>query len=367
MKHLLTILAYLLLCYQSYGQEIPKNLIYGNENLQFERIYKVGSHTLLLHVPNRQNKRVLYLLNEQNLVSDQIKVQGNDDFLIRSKSSFALSGLSEYVEFKIENDSLVPLFGFQSKANFSQILSPEFVINNTIVGTKWNADYDCSPYYYMPISKVKALVSLNPKVEEYAFNRLDTVFLFDAQGIEQIEKGTIDRFEIKALTMLNDCDNRMPYPYYGWRNFTYSEDLLTIYDMKIGALFIIQFDQEGKPGVQKKIPLPINRGTSGWKHLYDKTQNKHYFAERIETIPDTKGLNKRQIRKLEPTISYKLYELSLDTEILKPLYKLGFSPELIDNALIYEIVSAPKKGSSIYFHPLDSNYIYQKSTLIYSN
>jgi hypothetical protein len=367
MKALLTLLLSTLSFTFLKGQEIPKNLIYGNENLQFEEIYKVGQHTLLLHVPKNQNKRTLYLLNRQNLVTDQIKVEGNDDFLIRSEKTFALSGLSEYVEFTIEKDRLVPHFGFDTKANFSEVISPEFVVKNTIIGTKWNAEYDCSLYYYLPVNQAKALVSLNPKVEQYAFNRLDTVFLFDSQEIEKVEKGTVDRFETKPLTTLKDCDSRMPYPYYGWRNFTYSEDLLTIYDMQIGGLFTISFDQEGNPYVQKKILLPLNNRTTGWKHLHDKTKNIHYFSERVETAPNTEGLSKRQIRKLEPVISYKLYELTLATEELQPLYKLGFAPQLIDNGLVYEIVSQPKKGSSIYFHPLDANYVYEKSTLIYSN
>ncbi|MFT6872338.1 MAG: hypothetical protein ACJAVN_001344, partial [Roseivirga sp.] len=51
---------------------------------------------------------------------------------------------------------------------------------------------------------------------------------------------------------------------------------------------------------------------------------------------------------------------------LKPLYKLGFDPVLIDDDLIYEIVQESKTGSAIFFHPLDTNYVYQKRKSIYS-
>jgi hypothetical protein len=54
----------------SIGQELPKNLLYANENLKFEKIYKVGEYKVLHTSPYKQNQRFMYLLDEENVVVD---------------------------------------------------------------------------------------------------------------------------------------------------------------------------------------------------------------------------------------------------------------------------------------------------------
>ena len=141
----------------------------------------------------------------------------------------------------------------------------------------------------------------------------------------------------------------------------------TFYDWDAAKVFSI--DVSGEPKLVNEIELPIGDGNKeGWKYLFDFKLKKHYAIKRIETTVIPEGIKQRKANKIEDTYDYQLYLLTPEASTfkLKPLYKLPFDPMLIDGDLIYEIVQESKKGSAIFFHPLDPNYLYKKSRLIYS-
>ena len=65
-----------LLALSSAAQELPRNLVYANENLVFEKLYILKDQKLLhFSDEKRQNRRFVYLLNEQNVVTDTLQVE----------------------------------------------------------------------------------------------------------------------------------------------------------------------------------------------------------------------------------------------------------------------------------------------------
>jgi len=360
----------MLICFYSVAQDLPKNLVYSNENLFFEDILKVGDHKLLRITPmKRENKRFIYLLNKHNLVVDTMKVSGNDNFLIRSDSIFSIRSLGEYVDVKIHNDRFIATVGIATQSDFNyQVIRLIFFVGDYLFGSLYLPEKDCESYRAIPTNSFKSLVLVPASLpKEYNFDDLDTLFLL---GVKRMEKFTGQKDAYAGVPFntlipeIETCKKRIRDPYFGWNAYSRDGDDFFMYEMSNGTLY--QFDISNALKLKNKFELPIkDRATEGWKYLFDQTSKKHYMAKRITHKGEP--TKKRKKNKDSYSYSYELYSLDMKSNNLKPLFKMGFEPKMVDNGLVYEIVAESKKGSAIYFHPLDPNYKYQKSTLIYSN
>ena len=351
-----------------FGQELPKNLIYANDNLVFEDVIRVGDNLLLRVSPqNKQNQRFIYLLDEKNLVVDTMRVLGNDRFLIRSDSTFSIRGLSEYVNVTIQNNRFNVTLSLENYSDFSnEILNPIFFVGNYLVGSLYSPVDDCIHYKKYLSDSLKFLVSV-PKLlpETYNFNDLDTLYLLSlkhSDGFSGNELMYSDKYINELIPALQTCVKRISSPYFGWNSYSVHKNSFFMYEKSNGSLY--EFDIAGDLALKSKFDLPVKDKNDGWKYFFDETDKKHFFSKRI--TEETEPSKKRKKRNTEKSYTYEFYSFEPKTSTLKALVKMGFEPKMIDNGLIYEVVSESKKGSALYFHPIDPNYVYQKSRLVYS-
>lgn len=357
-----------LLALSSAAQELPRNLVYANENLVFEKLYILGDQKLLhFSDEKRQNRRFVYLLNEQNVVTDTLQVEGNDYFLLTSDSTFSIRGLSEYGSYILDEHKIQIRSAFVSYVSFhNEMIEPNFIVGGYIIGSKYDQSRDCVSYHYVDGNKLEALASLSSPTYKYGFDELDTLYMFNMEMYEDYKGRAYDKGLVQSLfNKSKSCLSRMSYPIYGRLSASLDQDTYTFYERKAGKIFSI--DISGEPKLTREFQFPLkNARIEGWKYLFDFKLKKHYAVKRIDITEIPEGLNKRKARKIEKEYSYELYELLplKNTFELKPLYKLRFDPVLVDNDLVYEIIQENKKGSAIFFHPLDPNYQYKKSNYL---
>jgi hypothetical protein len=272
----------------SQEQELPKNLVYANENLAFEEVLAVGNYKLLRITPDRQqNKRFIYLLDEQNLVVDTMKVMGNDRFLIRSDSNFTIRALSEYANYVIQDNSLVSTSGFETRYKFTnRVINPIFMLNKQLFGSFYLGN-DCSIYNSMTFDIVKAQAYPKNNIKDYNLYQIDSLMVFDENTYFLKNNIPVDNKDLikPVLTKSDVCSGRIQYPYYGWNSYSLNGNSFFMYEKRAATIY--HFDIENELEVLNKFELPIdNKSTEGWKYLFDYNRKEHYAAKRIE-LPDT--------------------------------------------------------------------------------
>ena len=359
---------------KAHSQELPQNLLYANKNLKFEEIYKVGEYSVLHYIDAlRQKKRLIYLLDERNIVVDTMNVRSTNHILMRSDSTFALKSLGDIFEYEIAESKLQTTLAIDVSAVFSDdYIDPYFIVNDYIIGEKnLKSENYLSSYYYLHADSLELLQGIPKRTDEYIIDDSTAVFLLSEEAYEEVSGKTYEGLPIRPLfdkkkslvmRVASLARNR-----YGSFSSSLHNNLYTFYDWDAAKVFSI--DVSGQPKLVNEIELPIaDRNKEGWKYLFDFKLKKHYAIKRIETTVIPEGIKQRKANKIEDTYDYQLYVLTPEASTfkLRPLYKLPFDPMLIDGDLVYEIVQESKKGSAIFFHPLDPNYLYKKSRMIYS-
>lgn len=361
-------LFFALISHEVLAQEPPKNLVYANDNLAFEELMALGEHKLLYIADYKnEDRRFLYLLNKQNLVTDTMKVLGNDYFLLLNDSTFHLRGLGEYVRIRLSNDRFNAQLGFSTKARFtSKVIDPIFMFNHKFFGRLYSSEEDCLSYHYLDVKAARTTAFLEVKNEDYNFNQLDTVLVFDDQTVFFKNNKPVSHKEFMGtiLDLSEVCDKRLSYPYYSWNSYSLSDRTFFMYEKSQATLFGFDVDQDFK--VLHKVEFPVqDKSIEGWKYLFDHDQKKHYAVKRVEQVDrSTDNKRKRRRRKEPVNYSYTLYEVQPDSGSMKAIVKLGFDPKMIHEDLIYEVVTDEKTTTAIYFHPLDPNYQYPKITYL---
>ncbi|MFT7150130.1 MAG: hypothetical protein ACI82Q_001995 [Nonlabens sp.] len=360
-----------LLFTHAYAQELPRNLLYANENLRFEKLYKIGDYKVLHIAPVfKQNQRYMYLLDEANIVVDTMKVDGSDYVLMRSDSTFSIKSLGDLFEIKIVNGKFQTQQAIDVSAVFfsSKRLDPYYLLNRYFIGAFYHVTEDHLSYHYLSADSLELLSGTPIENEKYNIDAATSVYLLNEKEYTKLTGKTYENLPISPLfDKQKTVEQRIKYPFYGWLNSSFHSDRYTFYEKNTAKIFTIDVSDE--PKLVNEIALPIaDKDKEGWKYLFDFKVKKHYAIKRIDKTEIPEGMNKRKAEKIEKNYEYQLYQLmpKASTFELKPLYKLGFDPVLIDDDLIYEIVQESKTGSAIFFHPLDTNYVYQKRKSIYS-
>lgn len=360
-------LFFALISHEVLAQEPPKNLVYANDNLAFEELMALGEHKLLrTSDPKKMGGNSVYLLNKENLITDTLTVFAGGDYLILDDSTFILNGY-KYVRIRISNDRFNAQFGFGTKSKFSKnVIDPIFIFNQKFFGSLYSSEEDCLSYHYLDVKAARTTAYLEVKNEDYNFNQLDTVLVFDDQTVFFKNNKPVSHKEFMGtiLDLSEVCDKRLSYPYYSWNSYSLSDRTLFMYEKSQATLFGFDVDQDFK--VLHKVEFPVqDKSIEGWKYLFDHDQKKHYAVKRVEQVDrSTDNKRKRRRRKEPVNYSYTLYEVQPDSGSMKAIVKLGFDPKMIHEDLIYEVVTDEKTTTAIYFHPLDPNYQYPKITYL---
>lgn len=348
------------------SQELPRNLLYANENLKFEKIYKIGDYKILHTAPfSKQNKRFMYLLDRGNVVVDTMKVDGSDFLLARSDSTFSIKNLGDLFEFKIVEGKFKTLRAINVYPAFSSdYFGPDYLINSYFIGDRYNPSDDYLSYHYLLADSLELLNGTPIKNDKYNIEDSTTVYSLSEEDYKKVTGKTYKDLPIRPLfDKEKTLKKRVSRPYYGWLNSSFYSDRYTFYEKNAAKIFTIDVSDE--PKLINEITLPIgDKSKEGWKYLFDFKLKKHYAIKRIDIAEIPEGMKKRKADRLEKVYEYELYQLipKAKTFELKALYKLVFDPVLVDDGLVYEIIQESKKGSAIFFHPLDPNYKYEKST-----
>ena len=187
---------------KAHSQELPQNLLYANENLKFEKIYKLGEYKVL-HFSDqmRQNKRFMYLLNERNVVVDTMKMRGNDLLLIRSDSTFAIKNLGDLFEVKIAGGKFQTTLAIDVSAVFSDdYIRPYFIVNGYIIGKKnLKSENYLSSYYYLHADSLELLQGIPKRTDEYNIDDSTSVFLLSEEAYEEVSGKTYEGLPIRPL------------------------------------------------------------------------------------------------------------------------------------------------------------------------
>lgn len=359
-----------LLFTHAYAQELPRNLLYANENLKFEKLHKVGEYKIL-HLKNlyKPNKRFMYLLDEENVVVDTMKVRGSDFVLMRSDSTFSIKNLGDLFEIKINEGKFQAKRAIDVSAVFSDdYFDPDYLLNGYFIGARYNLSDDYSSYHYLSADSLELLQGVPIRDKEYNVDDSTAKFSLSEEDYKKVTGKTYRGLPIRSLfNKEKTLKRRTDSPIYGWLNSSFYSDRYTFYENNTAKIFSIDVSDE--PKLVNEIALPIaDKDKEGWKYLFDFKSKKHYAIKRLDATEIPDGVKKRKADKIEKTYGYQLYQLipKANTFDLKPLYKLAFDPVLIDDNLVYEIIQESKKGSAIFFHPLDADYVYQKRKMIYS-
>jgi hypothetical protein len=351
------------------SQELPKNLLYANENLIFEEFYRVGEYKILHFADEiRQNQRFMYLLNEANIVVDTMPVRGNDLLLMRSDSSFSIKNTSDLFEIYITEGKFKTKMAIDVSAVFiSDYIRPYFIVNRYVIGTKnLKSENYLSSYFYFSADSLELLQLNSFRYGKYNTDDSTKIYALNEEDYRKLTGKTYEKLPIRPLfDKEKSLVERVGRNSYGSTRFSLHKNHYTFYDREAAKIFSI--DMSSEPQLINEIELPIaDKDKEGWKYLFDFKLKKHYAIKRINITEIPEGMKKRKADKIEETYEYQLHLLNPEAGSfkLKPLYKLTFDPVLIDNGLVYEIIQESKKGSAIFFHPLDPNYKYEKSTYL---
>ena len=351
--------------------QLPQNLVYANENLRFDKLFSLGEYKMLYAVDYRkQRNRFAYLLDESNLIIDTMKVDGNDYIMPRSDSSLSISSLGDYYEITVRNGQFEADLVMNKAYDFGQKHMNFFHrLGKYFIGTRYHADEDCISYHYLSVDSLEAPVAVYKRSPGYGINDSSRSFFVFEKDYEKITGKNYESLPVEPLfDKEKSCEEKTRRPYYGWAEASLNNGQFTFFQRGTAKIFMVGVS--GVPGLTAEFQLPLDKSdTQGWKYLFDTKTKKHYASRRIEIESDQPVTRKKRKRRDQPkNYGYELYALQQTGASfnLKPLYKLSFDPIMIDNDLVYEIVQESKKGSAIYFHPLDPDYVYEKSTLIYS-
>ena len=230
-RTLISMLIIFFLCqvsYQSKARQLPQNLVYGNKNLKFEKLYKLGDHTLLYFAHERRQKnRYLYLLNEANLVTDTLEVRGSDKILIRSDSSFSVKALGDMFEVSIRENrfhtktAINVYYGFSTK-----IIDPLYFINDHLIGEMYHSEGDCVSYHYLNADSLELLTGAFTGKSIYGVNDKTNLYSLSIDDYEKVSGRSYNDLAIKPLfDRAKNCIDRTTLPYYGWFNSSLNDDI----------------------------------------------------------------------------------------------------------------------------------------------
>jgi hypothetical protein len=286
---------------------------------------------------------------------------------MRSDTSFSIKSLGDLFEIQIVNGKFQTQQAIDVSAVFSsKSLDPDYLLNRYFIGAIYHETGDHLSYHYLSADSIELLRGNPIENEKYNINDATSVYLLDEEKYTKLTGKTYKNLSIiPLLDKQKTVEKRITPPNYGWLNSSFHNEHYTFYEKNTAKIFSI--DMSGKPQLVNEIELPIaDKDKESWKYLFDFNLKKHYAIKRIKITEIPLGMKKRKADKIEETYEYQLHLLNPEagTFKLKPLYKLTFDPVLIDNGLVYEIIQETKKGSAIFFHPLDPNYKYEKSTYL---
>ncbi|MGB3149247.1 MAG: hypothetical protein WBB27_01185 [Maribacter sp.] len=191
-----------LLVTNAHSQELPKNLLYANENLKFEKLYILGDYKVL-HFSDfyKQNNRFMYLMDEKNQVIDKMQIRNDDYILIRSDSTYAFKNLSDLGEVKVSEKGFQTTMFMDVSAVFSKdYFEPQYVLGRNIIGSKYHTENDCLTYQYALTDSIKFIAGdANSSSKLYNLNGSTNIYILDEEKYEKITNKKFAGLEINKL------------------------------------------------------------------------------------------------------------------------------------------------------------------------
>ena len=332
------------LCIKSHAQEITADYIYGCENCTITEFRVIGSHKILFDY-TKPDRRMLTLLDTQNLVVDKLHVEAPMNPVPYGQNRVMIPDLGFSALLKIENNKFLIEKLALFKADFQSKYGGYFLIQLglglwSIGSTTCGVNKYVSQLSYLPLKqeKFRTFVIKNPY--EFYGAKGKEIPLFSIKNL--MGDGEINR-ELEQIILANkNCSEqiRAKPGSPGFHSYDIDGNKLMVFLKDFQKLFYIEMDSIPRSMGSISLPLPE---AGGWHHFYDLAQHLSYFL--FEKEDDT---NSKKNKELEGK-TYKLYRL--DGAQLTKVAETDYLPVDIENNRLYELRS-DKKAYHIYGHLL---------------
>jgi len=331
-------------CVKSYAQEITADYVYGCENCTITEFRVIGKNKILFDY-TKPERRMLTLLDTQNLVVDKMHVEAPMNPVPYGQNRIMIPDLGFSAVLKIENNKFLleklAIFraDFHSKYGGYVLIQPGHGLWS-IGSTTCGANKYIPQLSYLPLKqeKLTAFVVKNP-YEFYGAKGKETP-LFTLKNL--MGDGEVNQ-EIEQIILANkNCSEqiRAQPSAPGFHSYDIDGNKLMVFLKDFQKLFYVEMDSIPRSMGSISLPLPEN---GGWHHFYDLTQHLSYFLFEKKEESNSKR-NKEPFEK-----TYKLYRL--DGTQLTKVAEINYLPVDIENNRLYELRS-DKKAYHIYGHYL---------------
>ncbi|TKG91878.1 hypothetical protein EYV94_19875 [Puteibacter caeruleilacunae] len=358
-KVLAILLVLLIYCSSANAQILAKNHVYGHDRLEFNEFFVVGKHKILRLTDRMdEDRRMLYLLNESNEVTDQMKCSAIEDFVVLGKHSFLIKDLNWNVTVDIEGES----FNVREIKRINmRTTGLDMVLANHVLGVKYDRKKDCVDYVFC--EDPDSLTGFKRECYKYEWGtykmqKHDYVQIFIDRippvyvGLDKSLKRRLKKnqlVESKIVISTDETQTQRTSRIYGWDNWETDGDNIYFYEKNSCSLYVFdnQMNRVGKYGLPVK-----NKAVEGWRYYYDTQSKQHYFVRRL-----------REPHQGYVTLQYQLFKLNLEVKKLELVLVSKDEPQCISNEMVYAIVHK-EKGNDIVAYTLDPKYQFEESVYL---
>lgn len=352
-------------------QQLGANHIYGHERLFFNDLIVLGNHKIL-RVQDRmhESNRKMFLLDQNNLVTDTLLYSAITDLITLSDSSFTIWDVSCHVNMEIKENRFVLSKMVIIYSDFKKELGLEFFIDKFAIGQKYIAKTACSSFRWASLTTSKVFSFLRTASADetgiYKVHRNDKVNALMIKpphnyiGLKKSIKDSLKlNQEIKTFELLasDDICRQRTKEYYGWDNFEKEGDNLYLYEKNSCSVYTFNLKEQLK--LISQFQLPVNDPhTESWKYFFDFNSKQHFAVRRVKETEITNGKKASGY-----TFHYFVYHADLEKKELSLLQEGIHEPVAISDGLVYAIIRS-EKGNNIYAFPINKDYRFEKSILI---
>lgn len=327
------------------AQEINKDYIYGCENCTITDFRALGRYKILFDY-TRMERRMLILLDTQNLVVDRIQVDapmtpcpyGEDGLLIPDL------GYSAYLKIKNNTIEVEKLFQFQ--ADFSQKYGSYWLVPPKkgfwSIGSRTCGDQKYISQFNFMNTNQKDFIAFMVKNHSNVYKALGKeIPVFSIKNYLENGRATVNDDLEKTVLVNKNCEEPIRATSGpGFHSYDIDGSTLMVFLRDFQKLYYIKLDT--LPQVLGNIALPLTE-PGRWRHFYDLAKHLSYFLfEKKEEV-------KKKSAFFADVKTYKLYRL--DGQELTKVSEINYLPVDIEDNRLYEL-RLDKKSYHIYGHPL---------------
>ena len=303
-----------------YSQEVKTTTFYSCRDCKIEKIIRVGENTVL-SFSTYNNGNFLYLLNNNNLFVDTIKLISPQGLYAVDSNEFIIPDLNIPMQFIITDNQ----FRLKSKKIFisSKFTFKNFMVSFVLDGKYWGMfKNNKTTLCYFDINDYPKIQMRSKIINN------DTIFTLLYNKRKNINTDILPHIVVDKETI---GQKRTNYS-FGFNSFGFSSNNIFFFDIVSQSFYIVE---RASNTMKEYFRLPINNERNdSWNYFYDNIANKHYFL-------------KRSFAKVDEKEKYELFLFNINHKNLQFVCQLNYIPNLISNRDVYRIIENNENGFDI--------------------